>query len=34
MPDPAMLLELAERGELENPQAPGDLRRQVQARLE
>lgn len=32
--DPAMLLELAERGELENPQAPGELRSQLQARLE
>ncbi|PXB61193.1 bifunctional [glutamate--ammonia ligase]-adenylyl-L-tyrosine phosphorylase/[glutamate--ammonia-ligase] adenylyltransferase, partial [Pseudomonas aeruginosa] len=32
--DPAMLLELAERGELENPHAPGELRSQLQARLE
>ena len=32
--DPAMLLDLAERGELENPHAPGELRSQLQARLE
>ncbi|MGU1999120.1 bifunctional [glutamate--ammonia ligase]-adenylyl-L-tyrosine phosphorylase/[glutamate--ammonia-ligase] adenylyltransferase [Pseudomonas aeruginosa] len=32
--DPAMLLELAERGELENPHAPGELRSRLQARLE
>ena len=32
--DSAMLLELAERGELENPHAPGELRSQLQARLE
>lgn len=29
-----MLLDLAERGELENPHAPGELRSQLQARLE